>query len=217
MKNPSPAPFVLIFALVCGAQGCLPPSAPEGSAAPTGKEQPGAGARADEPTRGASESPNNVTVRYWLAGCSVSDDLWRFRKSSTVTCDARGRSLEGEEGVLVWTDYLGTEEMDTLVVEGEGLDTLQLELSWWADHHDADEPIVGMVPGSVRTGSVGSGSVGSGSGASDSSAGGASSEVRFELAGVPEWDGLVRRFQLTWSGTPSPSSRILAAWGTGPG
>jgi hypothetical protein len=38
-------------------------------------------------------------------------------------------------------------------------------------------------------------------------------EVRFALAGVPGWRGLVRRFRLTWTGEPAHTSRIVAAWG----
>ena len=55
-------------------------------------------------------------MRYWVAGCSVGEDLWKYRKgSSTVTCDARGRWLESAHGALVWPDYLDAADVDMIV------------------------------------------------------------------------------------------------------
>jgi hypothetical protein len=155
-------------------------------------------------SRGAAPAPHDViTVRYWVAGCSVSEDLWRYRRESkTVTCDARGRTLEGGQGALVWPDYVAADEIDTVIVEGEGLDRLELALWWSAD--DTFTP----------RRSVAAAGVGSSGSTPGSTAGAGSRAVRFELAGSPEWKGRVRRFQLTWTGRPSPASRIFGARGT---
>ena len=73
-------------------------------------------------------------MRYWVAGCSVGEDLWKYRKgSSTVTCDARGRSLESANGALVWPDYLDAGDIDMIVVEGDALESLRFELAWSVD------------------------------------------------------------------------------------
>lgn len=132
-----------------------------------------------------------TTTRYWVAGCSAPDDLWRYRKgSSTVTCDARGRWLESAHGVLVWPDYLDAADVDTIIVEGDALESLRFELSWSAD--DDFAPSRSVTPDGDAANSR---------------------EVRFTLRGAPEWRGLIRRFRLTWRGQPSRSSRIVAAWG----
>ena len=139
---------------------------------------------------------SSLTVRYWSAGCSVSDDLWRYRKeSTTVTCDARGRALEGTQGTLVWPDYVTASEIDTLVVEGAGLEALQLAL-WWSDD-DSFKPDRSLAPSP-----------------SDRARGTPTQVVRFDLSASPEWRGRVRRFQLTWNGAPARDTRILGAWAT---
>ena len=167
------------------------------SPAPSGGDPPGSVAASSPrapPAPGPEPQPS-VTVRYWVAGCSVSEDLWRYRKeSSTVTCDARGRYLTGESGALVWPDYLEASEIDALTVEGEGLEGLRFELAWSAD--DAFAPGRSLDP--VEPIDDGS----------------RAREVRFELAAAPAWQGRIRRFRLTWSGAPSPGSRIFAAWAT---
>lgn len=165
-------------------------------------------------------------MRYWVAGCSVSEDLWRYRKeSATVACDPRGRALEGTQGVLVWPDYLAASELDTLIVEGEGLDEIQFELWWSADDSFTPDRSIGPVrsvepvhpgqpvrpivpvrpdqparpiepvPFDLRNGEA------------------SAHAVRFELAGAPGWEGPIRRFRLTWGGTPSERTRIACAWG----
>jgi hypothetical protein len=173
--------YILAFAIVSGGMACSQPAAE----APT----------ADRASRDAAPgSSDAITVRYWITGCSVSDDFWRLRKSSTVTCDARGRSLSGTQGTLVWADYLEAEEIDTLVVEGESLETIRFELWWAAD--DSFTPTRSAAP--VQSASATS----------------SSRQVRFDLARAPEWQGRIRRFRLTWEGTPSPTTRVLSAWGT---
>ena len=73
-------------------------------------------------------------MRYWVAGCSAPDDLWKYRKgSSTVTCDARGRWLESAHGALVWPDYLDAGDVDMIIVEGDALESLRFELAWSVD------------------------------------------------------------------------------------
>ena len=139
------------------------------------------------PNEGSGDA---VTVRYWVAGCSVAEDLWKYRKSSTIFCDERGRTLESAHGVMAWPDYLMATEIDTLVVSGVGLAPLRFELEWSIDDTFAPERSVKQQV--------------------DASS---DREVRFVLAGTPEWRGLIRRFRLTWTGEPPHDSRILAAWG----
>jgi hypothetical protein len=130
-----------------------------------------------------------VTIRYWVAGCSVAEDLWRHRKSSTIFCDERGRTLESAHGVMAWPEYVMASEIDTLIVKGIGLEPLRFRLEWSTDDTFAPERSVQQVE-TVKDG-----------------------EVRFVLAGAPEWRGLIRRFRLTWTGDAPHDSRILAAWG----
>jgi hypothetical protein len=163
----------LVLAWSCLACSPAPPPVPTGSAPRT----------------------DSVTVRYWAAGCSVSEDFWRYRKESkTVTCDERGRWLEGEQGVLVWPDYLAATEIDTLTVAGEGLDALHFELWWSTD--DSFSSARSLRPAELPADESGS------------------RQVRFDLGRAPEWQGRIRRFRLTWSGHPTPASRVLGAWGT---
>jgi hypothetical protein len=139
----------------------------------------------------AAASPQWVTTRVWVAGCSAPDDLWKYRKgSSTVTCDPRGRTLASTTGKLVWPDYLNASDVDTIILEGDGLETLRFELAWSQDDTFAPQNSVRQAIDPA-----------------DSSA------IRFTLKGVPGWQGLVRRFRLTWRGEPSHTSRIVAAWG----
>jgi len=139
---------------------------------------------------GPGETPGNgVTVRYWVAGCSVAEDLWKYRKSSTIFCDERGRFLESAHGVMAWPEYLMASEIDTLVVSGVGLAPLRFQLEWSTDDTFAPERSLMQVD-PPKDG-----------------------EVRFVLAGAPEWRGLIRRFRLTWTGEPPRDSRIVAAWG----
>ena len=139
------------------------------------------------PNEGSGDA---VTVRYWVAGCSVAEDLWKYRKSSTIFCDERGRTLESAHGVMAWPDYLMATEIDTLVVSGVGLAPLRFELEWSIDDTFAPERSVKQQV--------------------DASS---DREVRFALAGTPEWRGLIRRFRLTLTGQPPHDRRILAAWG----
>jgi hypothetical protein len=146
------------------------------------------------PRESATASNENeaqwTTTRYWVAGCSAPDDLWKYRKgSSTVTCDPRGRTLASTNGMLVWPDYLIASDVDTVILEGEGLESLSFELAWSIDDDFAPSR---SVPQVARDGA---------------------GDVRFALSEAPEWRGLVRRFRLTWSGDPPRGSRIVAAWG----
>ena len=173
--------YLLAFALVTAASACSPPATET--------------ATADRASSDAAPgSPGAVTVRYWITGCSVSDDFWRLRKSTTVICDDRGRSLEGSRGTLTWADYLAAEEIDTLVVEGESLETIRFTL-WWSvdDSFTPDRSLAAVQPVSRDA---------------------ASRHVRFDLATAPRWRGRIRRFQLTWEGTPSPAARVRSAWAT---
>ena len=145
----------------------------------------------DEPRDATVEADDSLVVRYWVAGCSVSEDLWRYRKSSTVTCDERGRFLQTAHGSLTWPGYVTAGEMDTLIVEGEDLDGLRFELAWSAD--DTFPP---------------------GRSARPVTDGASSRAIRFDLRAAPEWQGRVRRFRLTWSGAPSRAARVLGARGT---
>jgi hypothetical protein len=90
----------------------------------------------------------------------------------------------------VWPDYLNATDVVTVLLEGEGLESLRFQLAWSTD--DTFTTV---------------NSVEQANDLSDSP------EVRFELRGAPGWQGLVRRFRLTWTGEPSPTSRIVAAWG----
>jgi hypothetical protein len=173
--------YLVVFTLVTGVLACSRPATRTAIADRASSDV-------------APGSAGAVTVRYWITGCSVSDDFWRLRKSTTVICDARGRSLEGSQGALVWADYLAAEEIDTLVVEGESLETIRFALWWAAD--DSFAPSRSMAAAEPVTSESGS------------------RQIRFELAGAPQWRGRIRRFRLTWEGTPSPSTRVLAAWGT---
>jgi hypothetical protein len=171
-------PLLLVALLSCSA--CAP--------APTRSDA--AGPPPEPPSAPTAGDARDVTVRYWVAGCSVGEDLWRYRKgSSTVTCDARGRALGATAGELVWPDYLDARDLDTVIVEGDGLERLRFEL-WWSidDTFSRDRSVAAVADG-------------------------ISSERRFELREAPAWSGLVRRFRLTWSGEPSSSSRVVAAWG----
>ena len=139
---------------------------------------------------GPGESPDDgVTIRYWVAGCSVAEDLWKYRKSSTIFCDERGRTLESAHGVMAWPEYVMANEIDTLVIQGVGLAPLRFQLEWSTDDTFAPERSLQQAD-PVKDG-----------------------EVRFELASAPAWRGLIRRFRLTWTGEPPHDSRILAAWG----
>ena len=138
------------------------------------------------PNEGSGDA---VTIRYWVAGCSVAEDLLKYRKATTIFCDERGRTLESAHGVMAWPEYLMATEIDTLVVSGVGLASLRFQLEWSSDDTFAPERSLQQVQP-----------------ANDG-------EVRFVLAGAPEWRGLIRRFRLTWTGEPPHDSRILAAWG----
>ena len=172
----------------CAGPAEEPPARPPAS--PSDVEPPGASRDLADP----DPSTQSVTVRYWAAGCSVSEDLWRWRRESkTVTCDGIGRYLPGDSGTLVWPDYIAATEIDTLTVEGEDLAPLRFELSWSADDSFSPErSIVPVEPAGPRSPTA----------------------VRFELNGSPEWQGRVRRFRLTWTGTPSHATRVIGAWGT---
>ena len=137
---------------------------------------------------GGSDDGDSVTVRYWVAGCSVAEDLWKYRKSSTIFCDERGRTLASAHGVMAWPDYLMATEIDSIVISGEGLAPLDFALEWSIDDSFAPERSVKQLETSSDR------------------------EVRFVLAGLPEWRGLIRRFRLTWIGQPPTPSRIVAAW-----
>jgi hypothetical protein len=144
-----------------------------------------------DPSAAAADSQQWITMRYWVAGCSAPDDLWKYRKgSSTVTCDPRGRSLESAHGALVWPDYLDAGDVDVIIVEGAALESLRFELAWSMDDDFKAERSIEQDEGAANP-----------------------REVRFTLRGAPEWKGLVRRFRLTWRGEPSHASRIVAAWG----
>jgi len=169
-------PATLFAVLLAAAAGWLACSPADGAAA--------------QATHGGDHGASDaglITVRYWVAGCSVAEDLWKYRKSSTITCDARGRTLASAHGVMRWPDYLAASDIDTVIVEGEGLDGLRFELEWSGD--DTFD-----------------------SGRSIEATAGASA-VSFALGDAPEWRGTIRRFRLTWRGEPSPGSRIVAAWG----
>jgi hypothetical protein len=169
----------------CGWSACSPPSRLAAKEPPSIVPPPGGSAAAS----GKNEA-QWTTTRYWVAGCSAPDDLWKYRKgSSTVTCDPRGRTLASTNGKLVWADYLIATDVDTLLLEGEGLESLRFELSWSTDDDFAPSRTVSQA---LATGAT---------------------EIRFVLSKAPEWRGLVRRFRLTWSGDPPAGSRIVAAWG----
>jgi hypothetical protein len=173
-----------IVLALCGWVACAPAGGLEA------RNPPQAAADAPPSLARAEDSPGWITTRVWVGGCSAPDDLWKYRKgSSTVTCDPRGRTLASTSGKLVWNDYLQATDVDTVILEGEGLESLRFELAWSTDDTFNAENSVDqtLLPGW--------------------------SEVRFDLKGVGGWQGLVRRFRLTWSGEPSPSSRIVAAWG----
>jgi hypothetical protein len=125
-----------------------------------------------------------------VAGCSAPEDLWKYRRSSTVFCDARGRTLASAAGVLRWPDYLDAGDLDAIVVEGEELAGLDFSLAWSIDDAFAPSSVVPQARSSSAT------------------------AVRFELAGAPDWRGTIRRFRLTWKGQPSHGSHVVAAWGT---
>jgi hypothetical protein len=98
--------------------------------------------------------------------------------------------LEGPQGALVWPDYLEADDVDTLTVEGEGLEGLRFELWWSRDGSFSPERSIAPAgePADPRA-------------------------VRFDMASAPQWSGSIRRFRLTWSGATSRSSRVLRAWG----
>ncbi len=177
-------PAYLLCALALSSTGWIA-CAPSNGAAATGPPENTARGPA------AADSRQWITMRYWVAGCSVGEDLWKYRKgSSTVTCDPRGRWLESANGALVWPDYLHAGDVDVIVVEGDALESLQFELAWSADDDFTPSRSVEQDAGSPD-----------------------SREVRFTLRGAPEWRGLIRRFRLTWRDEPSRDSRIVAAWG----
>jgi hypothetical protein len=135
-----------------------------------------------------------------------------------VTCDARGRALEGTEGTLVWPDYLSASELDSLVVEGDGLEPLRFVL-WWSDD-DSFTPERSLASAAqdwslaavARNGAL-EPAARDEPAAADYRLGDRGAEVvRFDLSRAPEWQGRVRRFRLAWSGTPPPDGRILGAW-----
>jgi hypothetical protein len=169
--------------VACAPAGGLTARNPPGAAnAPSGSAGNG---------DAATSSQEWITTRVWVAGCSAPDDLWKYRKgSSTVICDPRGRTLASTTGKLVWADYLKATDVDTVILEGEGLESLRFELSWSGD--DTFTAASSVEQARDRPDSPG---------------------VRFTLKGAPGWQGLVRRFRLTWEGEPSGTSRIVAAWG----
>ena len=135
------------------------------------------------------EEPSSLPgrrVRSWVAGCGTGEDLWKYRDSTTVKCDAGGTALLGTKGAIEWPVDLKGTEIDRLVVEGEDLDRVRFEL-WWAAPEEpfrSERSVRPLVSGTD------------------------SREVVFELAASPEWKGEVRRFRLAWSGTPSQASRV---------
>ena len=128
-------------------------------------------------------------VHYWVAGCNVGEDLWKFREhSTTVWCDPRGRELVGEEGRFDWPVYLAPREINALVLEGEGLDSVEWTFWWGLD--ESFDP----------SRSIGAASVGP-------------ERVRIELDGAPTWHSVrehLLRLRLTWRGSPAAGSRLLA-------
>jgi hypothetical protein len=178
--------LLLALALAsCAWSACSPPSRLAAKEPPAIVPPPGESAAAS----GKNEA-QWTTTRYWVAGCSAPDDLWKYRKgSSTVTCDPRGRTLASTNGMLVWPDYLIATDVDTVILEGEGLESLRFLLAWSTDDDFAPSRSVPQVASAATT------------------------EIRFVLSEAPEWRGLVRRFRLTWSGDPPHGSRIVAAWG----
>ena len=126
-------------------------------------------------------------VHYWIAGCNVGEDLWKYRHdSTTVWCDERGRSFEGSQGQFDWPVYVAASEIDELILEGERLDSVELRFWWGQDESfELDRSVA--------------------------SAASSPNEVRFALAAVPAWVGekeRLLRLRLTWSGGPAPLSRL---------
>ena len=142
------------------------------------------------PTEAAPWDPRGV--RFWIAGCNVGEDLWKYREhSTTVWCDPRGRELVGTEGRFDWPVYMASHEIGELIVAGEGLGTVEWRFWWGLDEVFVEERSLGAT----------------------SSAG---HEVRFDLAASPAWARETEhllRLRLTWSGTPSSTSRVLTARG----
>ena len=136
-------------------------------------------------TLGAAEPGRRI--RSWVAGCGTGEDLWKYRDSTTVKCDAWGTVLRGGEGDFEWPVDLAGSQIDSLVVEGDALGAVSFELFWAA-------------PGARFTEERSALPV-----AEDTD----EREVRFELAGSETWKGEIRRFRLVWKGRPSETSRVL--------
>jgi hypothetical protein len=134
---------------------------------------------------GAAES---LVVRTWVTACSSGDDMWPFRHSTTIVCEEEGEYLEGAEGSFDWPVNHPASEIDTLVVEGEALDSVRFRF-WWAAVDEDLDPARFADPVAERS---------------------SSEEVVFDLA-RPDWHGDMRQLRLTWVGTPTPSTRVTGA------
>ena len=115
------------------------------------------------------------TIRSWIAGCGTGEDLWKWRDSTTVKCDAEGVELVGSEGAFEWPVDLLASEIDGLVAAGRGLGQLDLELSWSSPGEPFDSSRT--VEPSLEE----------------------QDSVVFDLTGVDGWSGVLRRFRLSWA------------------
>ena len=109
------AALMLVLAVASSCSG--PPSGEESSQLPTLPRLEGL-------------AWENRIDRAWIAGCGTGADLWKWRDSTTVKCDAYGTYLIGTHGTFDWEVYFTGPEIDRLVVEGNDLDRVELEL-WW--------------------------------------------------------------------------------------
>ena len=144
------------------------------------------------PTANAPWDPRGV--RFWIAGCNVSEDLWKYREeSTTVWCDPRGRLLEDTAGRFDWPIYARSSEIRALIVEGQSLDSVEWRFWWGLDEAFVPER-------SIQATTVESG------------------EVRFDLAGAEAWVAEpehLLRLRLTWNGTPAAGAHVLTVFGEG--
>ncbi|MCZ6508754.1 MAG: hypothetical protein O7A04_12010 [Acidobacteria bacterium] len=101
-------------------------------------------------------------------------------------CDEGGTRLKGTQGSFEWPVDLSAAQIDESIVLGKGLDDLSFQF-WWSA---PDEPF--SVDRSVMAVEAGA------------------ETVRFELSDRPEWRGPLRRFRLSWTGTPSSGTWLAS-------
>ncbi len=95
-------------------------------------------------------------------------------------------ALLGLDDIIEWPVFLSSDEVDELVVVGEGLEDLSADLSWTDDSREFDDERSTLPHSTTET------------------------ELRFDLAGLPAWSGEQRWMRLRWSRSRESASRILA-------